>query len=191
MEKNQQTEVSADKILELIPPVAMIRPSGNYMIKAKEDLDDFLKGAELSDRWTDNLKEDSNLISTLLQNGLKGSVELFLNGIKTPRIYSEFKCNNDNIAIEMSAMLYRCIRELIMNAQKHANANLILVRLATYVSHVSATVFDNGISFDPKSTTIGHGLGNIADYVVAQNGIMRISTTSGAGTEINFDIELR
>ena len=188
-----EKELSADEILEALPDVAMSNLSGinSYYIKTKKDLDKFSKEIEYDDLWTNKSDDDiKDIIPQLLALGLKHTVTDFLGKISQPRINPEFYGSDNYLTKEMRVMLYRCIRELVNNIVKHANAEYIFVKLSTHTNNVSVVVHDNGTGFDPESVTIGLGLGNIANYIISQNGIMAIHTEYGKNTEINLNIEL-
>jgi PAS domain S-box-containing protein len=60
---------------------------------------------------------------------------------------------NDNVA----SQLYRILREAILNANKHARATQVVLRVERSKNNFIFTVSDNGVGF--KAKTRGHGLG--------------------------------
>lgn len=75
------------------------------------------------------------------------------------------------------------VREALNNAERHANSS----RIEITVAPTSVTVTDNGIGFDPATTTLGHG---IADSIVARmrraGGHATVLSAPGSGTEVTL-----
>jgi two-component system NarL family sensor kinase len=83
--------------------------------------------------------------------------------------------------------LYRAARELLANANKHARASTVQVRLTRAADAITLSVVDDGIGFDPASldrcVAEGHiGLASLAVRIDAMGGSMKLTSTIGGGT---------
>lgn len=125
---------------------------------------------------------------TLGHSGLKTSIEDFCKAIPGARFYYM----GDNIRLEthLEILIYRCAYELVNNALKHAEASVINVQLIADKKFVSLTVQDNGVGFDPETVTSGTGLENVKTRVAAYDGVFRLYSTPGTGTEVCIEIEI-
>jgi signal transduction histidine kinase len=82
-------------------------------------------------------------------------------------------------------ILFRSIRELLINAAKHAGARHIVVRLERVLDSLSAAIEDDGIGMEPDSAPVrGSGLFSIHERLSHVGGSMRIDSAPGLGTRI-------
>lgn len=76
------------------------------------------------------------------------------------------------------------VREAITNADRHARARRIVVD----ISPTAVTVTDDGVGFDPLSTSLGHG---VAESIIGRmrraNGTASVRSTPGAGTVVTVN----
>lgn len=76
------------------------------------------------------------------------------------------------------------VREAINNADRHARAQRIVID----ISPTKVTVTDDGVGFDPITTTLGHG---VAESIVGRmrraNGTASVRSTPGAGTVVTVN----
>lgn len=76
------------------------------------------------------------------------------------------------------------VREAINNANRHARATSIVID----VSPSTVTVTDDGVGFDPITTTLGHG---VAESIVGRmrraNGTASVRSSPGAGTVVTVN----
>lgn len=76
------------------------------------------------------------------------------------------------------------VREAINNADRHARAHRIVID----ISPTTVTVTDDGIGFDPLTTTLGHG---VAESIIGRmrraNGTASVRSTPGAGTVVTVN----
>lgn len=97
---------------------------------------------------------------------------------------------------EHQAMLYRAVRELIVNAQRHSGASRMRVALHRTGHTVVLSVTDNGVGFDPdvlqRRVAEGHiGLASLMVGVDALEGSVDINTAPGAGTTVTVTLPNR
>jgi PAS domain S-box-containing protein len=84
-------------------------------------------------------------------------------------------------------ILFRSIRELLINAAKHARARRIHVRLMREEDCVDAAVEDDGIGMEPEAAVgRGTGLFSIRERMSHVGGHMHILSASGKGTKIRL-----
>jgi len=88
------------------------------------------------------------------------------------------------------AIVYRAVRELLMNVVKHAHAGHATIVVDQDVEQIIVTVADNGVGFDlsrmPSST---FGLMSVDESVRAFGGTMVIESVSGEGTRVRLTVQ--
>lgn len=84
--------------------------------------------------------------------------------------------------------LYRIAQEGVNNALKHAGCKKIFVQLYASDEHISLSIEDDGVGFDPTRSQKGNGLKNITDRAEMLNGQAVVETSPGKGTLINVTI---
>ncbi len=90
---------------------------------------------------------------------------------------------------DVEAAIYFCILEALQNANRHASASLVEVRLTVDENDLAFSVNDDGIGFDERSAT-GVGLDNMADRLGAVGGSLRVSSHRSRGTTISGIVPL-
>jgi PAS domain S-box-containing protein len=84
-------------------------------------------------------------------------------------------------------LLYRAVRELLINVAKHAQASHARVHLARQGGQVAVSVEDDGVAFDPTQVTgRGIGLSSIRERLESLGGRMHIRSAPGAGTTVTL-----
>jgi len=84
-------------------------------------------------------------------------------------------------------MLFRNVRELLINVVKHARANKVSVRLEDRSPNIRIIIEDDGIGFDPRamiqagSKFGGFGLFSIEEFMADLGGSLRIVSEPGKG----------
>lgn len=94
---------------------------------------------------------------------------------------------NKPLPTETSVMIFKAVRELLMNAVKHSKASAVKVRVRSAAGKIAVTVRDNGRGFSPAAAGYGNdrrgfGLFSIREKVSHLGGAFRLSTRPGAGT---------
>lgn len=121
--------------------------------------------------------------------GLKASLEDFCNSV--PAVKFRFYGEDVRLDKRFEVLIYHSAYELINNAIKYANAEIIHVQLVQDKYRVSLSVQDNGIGFDPLLTTEGTGLESIKERITKIGGIMNIDSSPTKGTGIYIEITLQ
>jgi PAS domain S-box-containing protein len=89
-------------------------------------------------------------------------------------------------------ILFRSIRELLINAAKHAGARRIHVRLECVEDRLNAAVEDDGVGMEPDVAAVrGSGLFSIHERLSHVGGSMRIESAPGRGTKIRLCAPLK
>ncbi|MGA2442126.1 MAG: ATP-binding protein [Tepidisphaeraceae bacterium] len=99
----------------------------------------------------------------------------------------------------MAVVLFRCLRELLINVAKHAHTDAAWVSLSRENSHVRVVVEDRGCGFDPLSTPVmtvgehvrsGFGLFSIRERLKHLGGDMDVRSKRGQGTTVTLTVPL-
>jgi PAS domain S-box-containing protein len=115
-------------------------------------------------------------------------------GIKT-----EFKNDGQNKPLDddVSALLFRNVRELLTNVVKHARATKVKVSINKVDSRIKTCVEDNGIGFDPGKVVDkavskgGFGLFSIRQRLEQFEGSLEIESEPGGGCCIIMTVPLK
>lgn len=85
-------------------------------------------------------------------------------------------------------LLYRAVRELLLNAAKHSRASCVTVTVRTMGDEAQILVTDDGVGFDvapvlvPSGAGAGHGLLAAMEHVESVGGRLEVTSTAGTGT---------
>lgn len=84
-------------------------------------------------------------------------------------------------------ILFRSIRELLINAAKHSGAQRVQVRLLCEEEQLNALVEDDGVGMEPEAAVArGSGLFSIRERLRHVGGSMHIESAPGIGTKIRL-----
>ncbi|MCK5832281.1 hypothetical protein KAH81_01285 [bacterium] len=107
------------------------------------------------------------------------------------------ECNLDGFRAndQTKSFLYRSIRELLVNAVKHAKASRTEVRLDFSKPMLVVSVKDNGIGFDVETykedkRSGGFGIFSIIERLENFGGHLHINSVRGFGTEVVISLKL-
>jgi two-component system sensor histidine kinase UhpB len=85
-------------------------------------------------------------------------------------------------------LVYRCIRELLMNARKHSQRQCAEVEVEITPASVDITVIDEGVGFDARRAAAlsAHrfGLAQLGERVRTAGGVLDIDTVVGEGCRV-------
>jgi len=85
---------------------------------------------------------------------------------------------------EVEAAVYFSCLEALQNVTKYAEASGVTISFVRRDGLLSFRVTDDGVGFDPTSTTHGSGLQGIADRLDALGGTFEVVSSTGAGTTV-------
>jgi PAS domain S-box-containing protein len=90
---------------------------------------------------------------------------------------------------DMRAVLFRSVRELLVNVVKHAHATRVIVSMTRVQDQIAVVVEDNGVGFDPEEVMTrsqGFGLLSIRESLERLNGSLDIKSHRHAGSKITL-----
>jgi signal transduction histidine kinase len=85
---------------------------------------------------------------------------------------------------DIEAAVYFCCLEALQNVAKYANASGAVVRLSVDDGRLSFVVTDDGVGFDPRTSSFGTGIQGMKDRVEALGGVLDVHSGPGAGTTV-------
>ena len=129
--------------------------------------------------------------STLYDLGFEVAIEDLADRMSIER---KIRCHFENcqspkpLADDVKVLLYRSVRELLINAAKHANADLVKISILRSSSDIYIKVEDDGKGFDTSilndssRKTRGFGIFSIDERLKHIGGRLKIESTKGKGT---------
>lgn len=123
------------------------------------------------------------------ENGLVPALEWLSNWMETHHnlrcdIHSETDIRDSDVA----SILFDCVRQLSLNAVKHAGVDSIKLQVRRDQGGMTVIVHDEGCGFDPGSVdrcqhpNSGFGLSKIRREIESVSGRFRVDSTPGRGT---------
>jgi signal transduction histidine kinase len=91
------------------------------------------------------------------------------------------------LKLEYRQHLFLLFKEAINNALKHSRATRVLLEAERQGSALKMRLVDNGGGFDVDTCEPGGGLGNMEDRARALGGRLRVHSTPGQGTTVEFE----
>lgn len=134
----------------------------------------------------------SELVPVILYElGLEAAVESFCEDFRQRHgIEIDYRPAGTKIPFQdKQLLLFKCIRELMYNALKHAEATSIKISLSSDTTHIRAVIEDNGIGFQEKQepeTNGSFGLFSIKERLRNIGGSMSIASAPNQGTTITL-----
>ena len=96
-----------------------------------------------------------------------------------------------NLDAHHQVHLLQLIREAVLNAIKHAEADEIIVSCNQDGDQVNIKINDDGEGFDPANEKLNHyGLAIMTERASRLNGELKINTTQGSGCEVALSFSL-
>ncbi len=132
----------------------------------------------------------------LVEIGLKAAVESLAEGFERTHglaIDVEDDGQLEHFANNSRYLIFRCIRELLMNVVKHAQATRVEIFMTRVGDSMRVIVSDDGIGFDVAATALikrGFGLFTIRERMKRLGGCCEIESKPGRGTKIILDYPL-
>jgi PAS domain S-box-containing protein len=154
---------------------------------------------DISDTLLKCIKDTKNLLfelssPTMYKMGLSSAISEWLevqiegkHDLKTAFIDNIPDNRGKTLDSDVRTMLFRNLRELVINVIKHARANKVSVRLEDRSPSIRIIVEDDGIGFDPRlvtqgeSKTGGFGLFSVNELMSDLGGSLRIVSEPGKG----------
>jgi len=98
---------------------------------------------------------------------------------------------------DIRVLLFRNVRELLINVIKHAQANKVKVSIRKVKDHIRVSVEDDGVGFDPVEVAsmatkrAEFGLFSIRERLEQLGGLIEINSKMGRGSKITMTAPLR
>ena len=84
---------------------------------------------------------------------------------------------------------FRILREGLVNARKHARADLVRLRLEVRESEVVAVLSDDGVGTDSLESAAGHlGVASMHARATSEGGELQIESSPGNGTTVRLTL---
>ena len=135
----------------------------------------------------------------LHQLGLEAAIEWA--GEKISQDFGiEFMFSDDGmikpLSADIKALMFRCVRELMMNIVKHAKARKMTVSLTRRKERVFVVVEDDGVGFDMsllggQMKRVGFGLFSVREHLGAVGGSYEFHSEPGRGTRITLSVPIK
>ena len=132
-------------------------------------------------------------LPTLYELGLEAAVREWLYDEVQQKhgIHTEFEDDEQPKPLDddVRAVLYRAVRELLVNVVKHAQAQKVKVSIGKDNNNVQIVVADDGVGFVPSpqlNKTGGFGLFSIRERLNYLGGSVEIESKPGQGTHITL-----
>lgn len=112
------------------------------------------------------------------------------------RVVTDIDSIQERLPPELETAVYRIVQEALSNVARHAHATRAILHVNRSRDHVSLSVSDNGIGFDPKTISRpgngngGVGLLSIRERVEALQGSLTVYSVLDRGTQIQVLIPL-
>ena len=125
-------------------------------------------------------------LSSAISEWLEGQIEN-RHSLKTEIIDNIPDDRRKALDSDIRTILFRNVRELVVNVVKHARANKVRVRLEDRSPYIRVIVEDDGIGFDPRavtqtgSKTGGFGLFSVEELMADLGGSLRVVSAPGKG----------
>ncbi len=133
---------------------------------------------------------------TLYELGLDAAVREYLNEEIQQKyeIKTEFEddAQSKSLDDDVCAILYRAVRELLVNVVKHAQAQFVKVSICKTNDNIHINVIDDGVGFKPPTEgfssgkTAGFGLFSIRERLNYLGGNIDIESKLGQGTHVTL-----
>ena len=94
----------------------------------------------------------------------------------------------------VEALVYRTVREAMINAARHSHARHVLVKITDRDDHIDGYISDDGVGFDPEAVNAREGaemhlgLAALAERLRLANGTSKVVSRPGHGTVITFSL---
>jgi signal transduction histidine kinase len=97
-------------------------------------------------------------------------------------IETELNIGEVSLSPDGEQALFRVLQEALANVARHSQANRVSVTLKSENDHVTLSIEDNGIGYDPERIMKGIGLDSMKERLAALNGTLELSSRQSHGT---------
>jgi|GEM_PF-882184 len=207
-EEKERQAIAADLHDHVGHSLALARMQLNSITKAKSELEKNILVKDVSNILLAALRDTRNLISELSspsmkELGLGAAVSEYLegqiakrHGLKTEFVDDIDDAHKKTLDENTRALLFRSVRELLVNVVKHARAKEVRVHFSEVAGVMKISIGDDGVGFvpgaekRPKGPTGGFGLFSIQERMVNMGGSFDIQSEPGQGTRVELTVPL-
>jgi signal transduction histidine kinase len=115
-------------------------------------------------------------------------------GRTVPSVAVEFdakiEAGSRRLSLPFRRHIFFFFKEALHNALKHSKASWIQIRLQERAGVLELEVSDNGTGYNPASVKQGQGLKTMRRRADDLNGVLKIESQTGAGTQIRLQARL-
>ncbi len=140
----------------------------------------------------DSIAELRDLSKSLIDSAIDINTLSQLIEKECEKIKSLKKCHIDyktnafsvNLKYQEKSILFRIVQEFINNSIKHSMCKNIFVELLSDKNNIVLSLKDDGIGFDIKSISAGHGIANLKKRTAIIGAEMEIKSSKDNGTQL-------
>ncbi|WP_020673637.1 GAF domain-containing sensor histidine kinase [Amycolatopsis nigrescens] len=114
--------------------------------------------------------------------GLAGGLASLARSV--PELAVDLELSDERLPEHVEVALYRIAQEALQNVQKHAGASTAELCFEVDRDRVRLEVRDNGVGFNPETSTGGYGLNGITERAELIGGTVTIRSHPGSGTSV-------
>ena len=190
--EKDRARIASDLHDELGPMLSAVKMKINtFELTEPEDQENMEKTNEHIDSILKRMREITfDLMPNILfRKGLVMAIHEFINYIsKKNELQINFSSSGELPVLpeQQTLNLYRIVQEIIHNTIKHAEANMLSIKLEIAGNMLQLSTADNGKGFDydkKSKTAMGMGLVNLSNRTELMKGKMFIDTAKNAGTK--------
>jgi signal transduction histidine kinase len=106
-------------------------------------------------------------------------------------VHTKFEGEVQRIPEPHRTALYRAVQEALTNAARHSRATRIDVSLSEAGGQVTLVIADNGVGFDPKSSSLlGQGLLGLSERIAELDGRFTMDAVPGRGARLTARVPI-
>ena len=160
------------------------------VIISYDDVKSFDKALNMLDSSITELRNVSHnmMPEQLNRHGLVGAMTNFCGNMED--VSFRFFGTAVRVDSKIEIFVYHSVKELIINALKHAYATKIIVHLFLEPDRIALSVVDNGKGFEPNTEHTGTGLSGIRSRIEFFKGKIDLNSQPGKGAEVMIEIPL-
>ena len=191
-EENERRRISEGLHDEIGQSLALLRMRLSVLESKSDDAAVRSELASLAD-LTNEIVESTRSLTfdlsspVLYRLGLVPAIENLLDRLaESTAIGTRFEClaNLDGLAHPARVLVHRCVRELLRNVERHAEASTVAIRLRSEQGVLEIEVEDDGVGFDPDAIdlTDSFGLFSLEQSLALAGGSIEVDATLERGT---------
>jgi signal transduction histidine kinase len=195
-EKNDLSNLIHDILIG--DTVGLFKILKSIELPSDKTLEDGLKAkVDLAVEATEHLHNDIRWINRLLKENYSDDLMLELDKLFTlfrqvfnVNAQTEWSGDTRLISPIMTRELFIVIREALTNAVRHGKAKNITVTGTVKSDNLNATIYDDGIGFNPKQVRRMNGLLSMKYRVEELGGVFKLTSNPGKGTKVVVKVPL-